>query len=130
MKSVSGEVALIERNIKVLWDSAEQLSYQYQLLEDQEDKSVEMVNELEATKLEMQGKQNLAKAAENTLIAESMKQNDFESKIEELGEEEMELAGKQAELEKKTRLVNKLYIQRDKFYGKNIWNYTRKIFLT
>ena len=75
MKSVSGEVGLIERNIKVLWDSAEQLSYQYQLLEDQEDKSVKMVNELEATKLEMQGKQNLAKAAENTLIAESMKQN-------------------------------------------------------
>ena len=39
--------------------------------------------------------------------------NVFESKIEELGEEEMVLAGKQAELEKKTRLVNKLYIQRE-----------------
>ena len=80
LKSVSGEVALIERNIKVLWDSAEQLSYQYQLLEDQEDKSVEMVNELEATKLEMQGKQNLAKAAENTLIAESMKRTSLNQK--------------------------------------------------
>ena len=115
LKSVSNEVSLIERNIKVLWDSAEQLSYQYQMLEDQEDKSVEMVNELETTKLEMQGKQNLAKAAENTLVAESMKMNVFELKLEELGEEEMVLSSKQAELEKKTRLVNKLYIQRDKF---------------
>ena len=74
-----------------------------------------MVNELETTKLEMQGKQNLAKAAEKTLVAESMKMNVFELKLEELGEEEMVLSSKQAELEKKTRLVNKLYIQRDKF---------------
>ena len=114
-KKVQDEVALIERNIKVLWDNAEQLTYDYQTLEDQPGKTRQMMKELEAKQVELQGKQNLAKAAENTLIVESMKLNVFESKLEELFEEDMELSGQQSELEKKTRLVNKLYIQRDKF---------------
>ena len=38
----------------------------------------------------MQGKQNLAKAAENTLVVESMKRTSL-NQIEELGEEEMVL---------------------------------------
>ncbi len=114
-KEVQDEVGLIERNIKVLWDNAEQLSYQCQALEDQDDKTLEMVKELEGKQVEMQGKQNLAKAAENTLVVESMKLNIFESKLEELAEEEMELSGQQKQLETKTRLVNKLYIQRDHF---------------
>eukprot|EP00943_MAST-04B_sp_MAST-4B-sp1_P007221 g7221.t1 len=114
-KEVQDEVGLIERNIKVLWDNAEQLSYEYQALEEQDNKTLEMMKELEAKQVEMQGKQNLAKAAENTLIVESMKLNIFESKLEELAEEEMELSGQQKQLETKTRLVNKLYIQRDQF---------------
>ena len=104
-KEVQDEVALIERNIKVLWDNAEQLTYDYQTLEDQPGKTRQMMKELEAKQVELQGKQNLAKAAENTLIVESMKLNVFESKLEELSEEDMELSDSNRNWRKRPALL-------------------------
>jgi len=108
------EVVLIEKNIKLLWEATEQLSFEYNLLEDQIDKSLEMTQAIERKKLEMQGKQNLALAAENTLLEESTRLRIFETKLEEYHEQDAELELKQNELEKKTLLINRLYLQRDK----------------
>ena len=111
---VEQEVSLIEKNIQILWDAADKLSFEYQMLEDQRNKTQEQVQKIESKKLEMQGKQNLASAAENTLVEESMKLQIFENQLEKLQEEDAEFAIQQSGLEKKTKLINRLYIQRDK----------------